>query len=272
MFARFDGEVSFHTDYVAARTATNPGFWWGNFILFHQAPREGDVDAWEQIFIKEVGWLPGIRHRNFAWDDIEGAKGESGAFIERGYKLSESVFLQATSVSRAPRSNDDVVVRPLSGDDEWHAALANQHAALSEERDTPSFREFQTAQMRRYRAMEMAGLGRWFGAFLRNQLVADMGLFVEDNVGRCQSVATAPAYRRRGVCAAMVNEVCSFGFRCMDARQIIMMTAVDSAAARIYRAVGFRDSERVASLSISFARDRLPSTREVRPNQSKDID
>ncbi|HMI86138.1 MAG TPA: GNAT family N-acetyltransferase [Polyangiaceae bacterium] len=251
MLARFDGEVIVRRQYVVARTAASPAFWWGNFVLFARAPLREDVDEWERIFAQEIGWVPGIKHRNFAWNAIDGATGETDAFTVRGYQLNQSLFLLATSVHRAPRSHSGVSIRPLHGDHDWRAALSNQHGALARDRDTPSFREFQACQLDRYRRMVGAGLGQWFGAFLGDKLVADMGLFVDGGIGRCQAVATAPSFRRQGICAAMVHEVCSFGLRHMKAREIFMMTALSSAAARVYRSVGFEDCEHVASLSFS---------------------
>jgi len=43
IFARFDGEVSPRSDHLVIRTPHNPGFWWGNFLLFDHAPRAGEA-------------------------------------------------------------------------------------------------------------------------------------------------------------------------------------------------------------------------------------
>ena len=58
--------------------------------------------------------------------------------------------------------------------------------------------EFKKSQMRQYRKMSDAGKGYWFGAYLGGNLVGDLGVFCEAEVGRYQSVGTHPGYRRQG--------------------------------------------------------------------------
>jgi predicted GNAT family acetyltransferase len=99
--------------------------------------------------------------------------------------------------------------------------------------------------------MAESGFLEWFGAFVDGRFVATMGLCVREGVGRCQAVATLPAHRRRGLSSTLVHDVCAHGFERMGAREIWIMTDEDSAAARVYRSVGFGDSERISSLSTS---------------------
>ena len=95
--------------------------------------------------------------------------------------------------------------------------------------------------------------GLWFGAFRRGEMVATMGLFVQNGLGRCQGVATAPGHRRKGYCSTMVHAVCSYGYAQMGVEQIVIMTEPGTAARRVYEAVGFKLTERVSSLSIATA-------------------
>ena len=102
--------------------------------------------------------------------------------------------------------------------------------------------------MARYRKMAQAGLGAWFGAFLENQLVADLGLFFEAGVGRFQQVETHPDFRRRGICGTLVYHSSRFGFEKMEARTLVMVADEHYHAARIYESVGFRPKERQVGL------------------------
>jgi ribosomal protein S18 acetylase RimI-like enzyme len=253
VLAGFDGEVV-HGQYVAVRTPSNPAFWWGNFVLFGELPPGERIEDWEATFDREVGRpVPGVEHRHFAWDTIQCELGDAQAFVARGYALGRDIFLSlsAERVLRSPHHRRDIVVRPIAGDAEWAAALALQHESLTPERDTPSFRAYQSAELRRARAMTESGFMQWFGAFARERLVAGMGLCVQQGVGRCQAVATSPSDRRQGHSSTLVHDVSAYGFERMGATEIWIMTDEDNPAARVYRAVGFEDAERVASLSMS---------------------
>lgn len=78
-----------------------------------------------------------------------------------------------------------------------------------------------------------------------------MGMYVRDGLARCQSVATLPAYRRRGFCSTLLHDACEHALGLMRATDIVLMTDPQNPAARVYESVGFRVEERVASLSIS---------------------
>ena len=65
--------------------------------------------------------------------------------------------------------------------------------------------------MAHYRQMQRAGLGGWFGAFLGNRVVADLGLFCIGGVGRFQTVETVPEFRRQGICGTLVYQAARWG-------------------------------------------------------------
>ena len=102
--------------------------------------------------------------------------------------------------------------------------------------------------MAQYREMIAAGMGDWFGAFLDGELVADMGLFVEDGIGRFQSVKTHPVYRRRGICGTMVHDVARCGLEKMGAETLVMIVDAEYHAATIYESVGFGPTERIVGI------------------------
>lgn len=271
MIAAFDGEVVRGSDYYAARTPTSPLFWWGNFVVFDTPPRPGQVAEWAATFDEQVGCVPGVQHRNLAWDtsstrtvspDPQGALHGSNVpevelaiaeFLAAGYQLNASVVLtnSAPHPAQATRPATACLVRPIQGDAEWDRVLEIQHASMPSQRNTQTFRTFQTAQRDRDRRLVARGHGEWFGAFVQGQLAATMGLYVHQGVARCQSVATAPEFRRQGLCASLVHAVCETGLREMGADQIVMLTTPGGAAERIYTSVGFKAHEVISSVSIA---------------------
>ena len=250
MLASLDGDVSRGDGYFAARTPTSPSFWWGNFVLFSDPPRKELLQKWESTFDEEVGCTAGIEHRNLAWDSIDGDTGDADAFVAKGYTLTRDFYLFAEQTRPSPRHRADLQIRPIEGNAEWARADEIAMASFCDEQSTPSFRRFLSQQASRYRRLVDQGFGKWFGAFSDDIMVASMGIYVRDNIGRCQSVATSPEYRRSGCCGTLVHAACSFAFEKMGAREIAMMADPSNPSLRVYQSVGFEIQERVASLSL----------------------
>ena len=65
-------------------------------LVFDGAPGPGDSASWEDAFAREFGDEPRVRHRTFAWDNVDGVLGAAGEeFVARGYDLEKSVGLIA---------------------------------------------------------------------------------------------------------------------------------------------------------------------------------
>jgi ribosomal protein S18 acetylase RimI-like enzyme len=248
IFARFDGQVLERAEYLVIRTPGNPTFYWGNFLLFADPPGEGDLQAWEAIFAREIGRPPQVRHFAFGWDGVDGKTGLVEPFLEAGFNLNQLVVMSARQVKIPPRYNPEVVVRPLRADWEWQQAEQNQVACREEGHTLESYQAFKHDQMQRYRRMSRAGLGEWFGAFLGERLVADLGVFTDGAVGRFQNVGTHPDYRRRGICGALVHQASRYAFDKMKVETLVMVAVEDHFPARIYESAGFQPTERQVGL------------------------
>lgn len=59
---------------------------------------------------------------------------------------------------------------------EWSQAVARRNESQSLEKRDEGYVTFRRRLMARYRAMSEAGLGHWYGAFLGQALVADLGI------------------------------------------------------------------------------------------------
>ena len=176
MIAEFDGVVLAGPGFLAARTPTSPLFWWGNFVVFEAPPRPGQVAEWAATFDDQVGCVPGVQHRNLAWDTDStrtGAHDPQGAlhgskvpevelaiaeFLAAGYQRNTSVVLMNSAPQPAPHSQAEqaptaCLVRPIKGDAEWERVLEIQHASMPSQRSTPTFRTFQTQQRDRDRRL-----------------------------------------------------------------------------------------------------------------------
>jgi ribosomal protein S18 acetylase RimI-like enzyme len=245
MFARFDSELRDQGAYVVVRTPANPTFHWGNFLIFPSAPMRDDAARWNDSFLREFGHYPTLSHRAYSWDAGRVAPEVEAEFAARGVKLELNRVLTLSTIEELVRPAKfalDVDVRALRSDEDWKAAIENQIACRSEGFRREEYEPFKRRQFARYRKMVEAGRGQWFAAFAGGRLVADLGLFREDGVGRFQSVGTHPEFRRRGICGRLVHDVARIGLAEWNLETLVMVAADDYHAARVYESVGFAAS------------------------------
>lgn len=251
VFARFDGAVTDRGTHLLVRMPGNPTYWWGNFLLFAHAPRDGDLARWMALFDAEIGAAqPESRHRAFGVD-VRDRLVLPADFAAAGFELNEATVLTLTPGQlRAPG-------KPLAAGFEFDvldlprdsAAVVDKQVAVDEARYEPiGYREFAERQLARYAAMQAAGLGHWFGLFAQagaeRVLIASCGLFRDprrdDGLGRFQYVSTHPAWRRRGACTALVHGVCRHGFERMGLRTLAMVADPTDVAIGVYESLGYQ--------------------------------
>jgi len=238
IFHRFNGEVIDRGAYLVVRTPDNPGFYFGNLLVFFEAPGKGSAAVWRALFAAEFADNREIRHCTLAWD-AGGVRGELNELAAAGFEVSQSVVLRASAVRAPAKMHAGVIVRPLAGDEDWRAAAALQIACRSEVYEAARYAVFKELQMARYREMAAAGLGQWFGAFLDGRLVGDLGLFREATLGRFQQVETHPDFFRQGICGRLVYEAARYGLEEMRLSELVMVADEHYHAARIYESAGF---------------------------------
>lgn len=94
------------------------------------------------------------------------------------------------------------------------------------------------------RAVVEAGHGAWWGAFVGDRLVSAMGLIdAGSGLARYQSVETHPDFRNHGLAGTLVHRVGCYGLEELGARTLVMLADPGYPAVRIYRSVGFVDTE-----------------------------
>ncbi len=226
--------------HLVVRTADNPTFWWGNFLLLATAPADADeARSWLETFESE---FPESRHRTFGVDGQAGTAEDLAPFAEVGMDTEWSSVMTATAVHEPPRPNPTATYRPLSSDDDWAQQIDLDMAG--EEPGTHSL-AFVTARSEAERRLVAAGYGAWWGAFEDDRLLASMGLFTASpGLARFQNVKTHPDARGRGLAGTLVHRVSRYGFDELGAHTLVMVADPEYLAIRIYRSVGFADTER----------------------------
>jgi ribosomal protein S18 acetylase RimI-like enzyme len=229
-------EVEDHRSHIAVRTPDNPGYWWGNFLLFPAAPTREDPPAWEALFRRT---FPDARHRAYGVATAHGTRDDLSALEAAGLDVEAATVMTATAVHEPPRPNRDAAYRPLATDADWA-----QQVGLTLAGGDPGEKDFVVAKTASQRRTVAAGEGTWWGAFEGDRLLSSMGLFrASPGLCRFQEVKTHPDARGRGLAGTLVHAVSRFGFEELGASTLVMVADPDYLAIRVYRAVGFEDTE-----------------------------
>ena len=256
--------------YVVVRTPGNPGFWWGNLLVFDDPPARGDRVRWEQLFDAEFGDEPQIEHRTFAWDRVDGEIGEAQAeFVAVGYEIEDTVGLVAAldQIHPHPRENREVTVRvldPVQGADRplWEQVVELQAVGRDQESSEPEdvFREFARGRLDELRDTFRAGRGAWYVALLgAGTVVGSCGVVVTGNRGRFHAVDTAAAHRRKGICSRLVVEAAHRSAERYGATRFVIAAAADYHALGLYESLGFERAEHVHGVCQTPAARRASS-------------
>ena len=229
-------EVEDRGDHIAVRTPDNPDYYWGNFLLLPRAPTAAELPGWEETFART---FPRSRHRAYGVATAGGTRADLAAFAAAGLETDASSVMTATAVHEPPRPNTEATCRPLAGDDDWA-----QQLDLWLTSEDGGNRDFVVAKVAAERQMTESGSGAWWGAFVGGRLLSSMGLFAASpGLARFQQVQTHPDARGRELAGTLVHRVSRFGFEELDATTLVMVADPDYLAIRIYRAVGFADTE-----------------------------
>lgn len=224
-------------DHLVVRTPADPLFRWGNFLLLREPVAPGAGESWLRTFRRE---FPDTGHRALG---VDGTDGRTGEVTGSGLTVERSTVLTAAGVHPPPHPHPDAEFRMLHSEADWHAAA--QLKIDNNVREPPAqHRIFARRRISAMRALQDAGHGGWFGAFLDGRMVTGLGLFTDGSgLGRFQSVDTHPEYRNRGLAGTLVYTASRYALRELGVRTLVMVADPDDVAIRVYRSVGFTGTE-----------------------------
>lgn len=245
--ARWGCELERRDGYWVVRTPAAPDYWFGNDLIFDAPPGPGDFERFMACFEREH---PGSEHRVFETDVTTGTEGHVAPFVEAGFVVERMHVLTASAVVPPEHVNAQVEVRPIRTDAEWEAvAELEVRTGVDDDghTDSESHTAFRRSRIQTHRAMQDAGLGDVWGAFLDGELAAKLGLFHVGELSRFQSVATFARHRRKGICGTLVHRVCAHALQELPGRRLVMCAFEDYHATHIYQSLGFRITEQVVN-------------------------
>jgi ribosomal protein S18 acetylase RimI-like enzyme len=234
-------QVEDRGDLVVVRTPHNPAYRWGNCYVLPRPPEAAEVDA---LLARYDADFHGGTHRALGIDGTTDQRDALGPLVAAGLRDDTATVMTATSVHPPPRPNGDATLRPLVSEDDWVQRVEVSVAVDDSGTDPASYLDFATRRAQDERRLCEEGHGMWWGAFLDGRLTSVMGLVdAGEGLARYQNVETHPDYRGRGLAGTLVHRVAAHGFDEMRARTLVMVADPGYLAIRIYRSVGFADTE-----------------------------
>lgn len=248
IFHRPFAQIADRGDYVAIRTPARPDYFWGNYLVFREAPRPGCLEAWLAAFEREIGPRSRTGFMALTWDDPGGAAGDLSAFLDFGFTAAFSCVLTATEVQKPANYNSAFQVRALQSAADWETYLDVHLSEPWGYGTAKQQRDFTAGQRDDLRGLAEAGLGLRFGAFLDGQPASELGLYWNDTHARFNNVGTHAALRRRGACSTLVYEASKAVLAKRKGTTLVIEAAEGAPAARLYKALGFSGAETLCKL------------------------
>ncbi len=248
IFDKQNGIIEEKNDFYSIRTPDNPDYYFGNYLLLKYSPTNQNKERLSKLFEQEIGVPPRINHKTYCWSLGPDEKSDVTAFIDDGFSYMECSVLvgDRQSLITPARMNTEITVRNFQGEDDWEQLYQIQLAGRKEGDPIETYTAFLQESLAAYQRLIQQGIGDWYGAFIRDELVGSLGLFFGEGLGRFQEVVTKPEYRNRGICKTLVYETCKKGLQRTE--QLVMAADEGYHAAKIYESLGFMAVERQASL------------------------
>lgn len=261
IFARSEGQIEDHGDYISIKTPNNPSYHWGNYLIFDRPPLAADCERWREIYSREFDYYQQIKHMTFTWQGPAPQESDLMPFLAAGFKLERGKAFLGQELKLPPRPQLESEFRILSSDSDWEQAIQLQSLCRNPAFEFENYLEFKRRQFATYRKLAEQDLGAWFGLFDQQQLLADLGIFHAgqqldsktlaqlEGLGRFQSVETHPEYRRKGLCSHLVYTAANYARQHWQLEQLVIEADADYHAATLYESLGFKPMEDNYSLS-----------------------
>ncbi|MFL6158767.1 MAG: GNAT family N-acetyltransferase [Marmoricola sp.] len=214
-------------DHLVITTPANPSYWWGNFLLVTDPEAVHDPARWLDAFEQQ---FPDAEHRAIG---LVAEPADPQAWLDlRLFLEYADVLVTHGPVAPGPLA-DGYRVKILGDGDDWERSTRMRQLAF------PTQDEFEAKVTETRIAIAPDGAETWFGAFLGDELAAELGIAdCGDGVARYRSVVTHPDHRRRGLTRHLLAVAAAHATE-RGASTVVIVADADTDAGRLYRSAGF---------------------------------
>lgn len=232
-------------DHLVVTDPGNPGYHWGNFVLVTDPQARNDAQRWVDLFQET---FPDAHHMGIGLPDEPDPEPWAAFELTVGCDM----VMSTTALPEQRGAPAGYSVEQLLSAQQWGAAARadlTEYARTGGDRDAGAYRDFTAARVRTRTALSVAGVAAFFGAFVGEECVSQLGIVLcgADSQGRAvaryQSVETAFDHRNRGLAGHLLGVAATWAAD-RGARRWVIATEPDNPAGRLYRSLGFVEDSR----------------------------
>jgi GNAT superfamily N-acetyltransferase len=176
------------------------------------------------------------------------------AWAAHGLELELDEVLTTSALPRQAPLPEGYTVRRFDGED-WERSVARVVAEnlRTGEHEARAHERFARAQAATQRGLSDRNVGAWFGAFVDDALVAELGIVRCGTTARYQAVGTEDEHRRRGLASHLLGVAARWAAD-QGCDRWVIVTEATNPAGRVYRRAGFEpDSGNVTAYRLPGA-------------------
>jgi len=227
--------------WIAVHCPTLRGYWGGNFLFLDPPPRVDQLEATLAIWRSQFHGISGIQKTTILWEvpavSDDDAQAWTAAATHAGleYDADDVLRVDARGGLATRHPAPPFVTRPVVSDTDWSVSTE----LLVRELGGPTGTEdYVRKRQGHYRSRMEAGHGTWWAMWDGSEPVGTLGVLHGPGYARFQQVVTRADVRGRGVCGHLMAAATA-ALPADSARNTLICVEPDSAAASVYRGLGF---------------------------------
>jgi GNAT superfamily N-acetyltransferase len=222
-------------DHLVIRTAQNPAYYWGNFLLVTDPDKVDAPEGWLETFESE---FPDARHRAIG---MVAEPRDKDAWTALDLEIDHDDVLATSTCPGTTPVPQGYLVRQIDDAIGWEQSTGLRIKEFAGESELEA--EFERRSTEHRVELTERGVTAWFGAFEGDRLAAELGIVdCGEGVARYQSVVTGAAHRRRGLAGHLLGVAAEWAAE-RGAQTWVIVADDGSPAARLYRSRGFSPAD-----------------------------
>lgn len=225
------------------KTLDNPKFVSANYILFRDSPTIESVKEWPNIFRKEFSNHSDIKHIKLVLDTGRQSKKIVDSFKREGFNFEDNETLALDSLQRPITYNNEIILQEVKDQEDWGEVFNQQMQFKPDYLSKEHYEDFCQKLMKAYLKVRNLGTCLWFGAYLKNKCVANLGIMWNDEIVGFQRIIVDSQYRGMGIGPSMVYLATQWILENLPNREVIVWSEKESKASLMYRSLGYQFKE-----------------------------
>ena len=251
MISSLECEMHYEEHYAYMKTPKRGDYYWGNFLITQaQINSQAELDALISVYKRHFD-----THGKFitiAFDNPMGDVGRLSIFKNNDFDIYTNLVMQLNKEDSKAKDdlNENFTFKVIKTKDYIMDLVAVHHDP--DWRYGPGQDEFLTGKFEALIKLEENGMGQRYVLMDEDKIIADLGIYHQNRLARFNDVVTHKDYRNQGLCYTLVNKACEYIFNNSDVEILVMQADENYFAHKIYRKVGFEETEKLISIEKVF--------------------